>query len=125
MVEVLTDLSTVFVDNNKIEIEKKLTLYSVWVRYPLDPHFFYYFNFGGKMAYKLFAARLEANILGWEQNCWVWVENEEDPEDQVQFLVSKNGEILDSEDMEVVPEYLVELVRKAAIAEYQKQEKNK
>lgn len=44
---------------------------------------------------------------------------------QVQFLVSKDGEILDSEDMEVVPEYLVELVRKAAVAEYQKQEKNK
>ena len=77
------------------------------------------------MAYKLFAASLEANILGWEQNCWVWVENEEDPEDQVQFLVSKKGEILDSEDMEVVPEYLVKLVRKAAVAEYQKQEKNK
>lgn len=43
----------------------------------------------------------------------------------MQFLVSKDGEILDSEDMEVVPEYLVELVRKAAVAEYQKQEKNK
>lgn len=35
------------------------------------------------MVYKLFAARLEGNILGWEQNCWVWVENEEDPEDRV------------------------------------------
>lgn len=40
MVEVLTDLSTIFVDNNKIEIDKTLTLYFVWVRYPRDPHFF-------------------------------------------------------------------------------------
>ena len=77
------------------------------------------------MAYRLYAASLQPNIPGWEQNCWVWVENEEEPEDQVQFLLNKDGEILDSEDMEVVPEYLVELVRKVAIAEYQKQGKNK
>lgn len=77
------------------------------------------------MAYRLYAASLQANIPGWEQNCWVWVENTEDPEDQVQFLVSKDGEILDSEEMEVVPEYLVELVRKAAVAEYLKQDREK
>lgn len=77
------------------------------------------------MKYELLSAQLEPFVLGWEQNCWVWVENKEDPEDQVQFLVSKDGEILDSEDMEVIPEYLSELVRKAASTEYQKQEKRK
>lgn len=64
------------------------------------------------MKYEVLSARLEPAVLGWDQNCFVFVKNESGDIDQ--FLVSRHGEILDVGDIEAIPKDLQQAVKASA-----------
>ena len=64
------------------------------------------------MKYEVLSARLEPAVLGWDQNCFVFVKNESGNIDQ--FVVSRHGEILDAGDIATIPKDLQEAVKASA-----------
>ena len=64
------------------------------------------------MKYEVLSARLEPAVLGWDQNCFVFVKNESGDIDQ--FVVSRHGEILDAGDIEAISKDLQEAVKASA-----------
>ena len=63
------------------------------------------------MAYQI-NAQLQAFILGWDQDCYVFTKD--DAGETNQFIVNYAGEILDSGDLDVIPDDLLKLVQSAA-----------
>lgn len=64
------------------------------------------------MKYEVLSARLEPAVLGWDQNCFVFVKNETGDIDQ--FVVSRYGEILDTGDIEMIPKNLLKAIKASA-----------
>lgn len=64
------------------------------------------------MKYEVLSARLEPAVLGWDQNCFVFVKNESGDIDQL--VVSRHGEILDAGDIEAIPKDLQQAVKASA-----------
>ena len=63
------------------------------------------------MSYQLHT-QLQPFVLGWDQYCFVFAEDEFGETNQ--FLVNYAGEILDSGDLDVVPDDLLKLIQSAA-----------
>ena len=69
------------------------------------------------MSYQI-TAQLELALPGSDQYCFVWVKSESGLDEQ--FIVSRDGEIVDSADMEIIPKDIEKIVKQKAKEEFDK-----